>query len=363
MLMFADTGIDSSDAIARKEFNEGVFEEYLDKMAYTPFMGTNSEAIIHVNEDLSRKKGDAVTFNFEEALDGEGVEGDSTMEGNEEQLNYFGQQVVLNRFKNAVRTRGKLSDQRFAFEIMGRLRPALTRWLAQKGESKISDAYSAVASGLIYGDASAAQRNTWHDNNSDRVLYGASTANFVAGDHAASLANVDGTNDILSTGIISLAKRLAQRSNPKIRPIKIEGGEEWYLMFVDELASRDLKEGTAWQQAQREAQLRGRDNPIFTGMLGTWDGVILKEAPKTLNLAGVGAGSINVANNVLVGAQSILWAQGGEDGGQQVSMVEEKFDYGNKTGVQIASMYEVEKAFFNDKQHGVISVYTSAVAD
>ena len=62
--------------------------------------------------------------------------------------------------------------------------------------------------GLRYEDASAAQRNTWNADNSDRVLYGASTSNYNAA-HATALGNVDTTNDKFTAANLSLLKRVA----------------------------------------------------------------------------------------------------------------------------------------------------------
>ncbi len=103
-------------------------------------------------------------------------------------------------------------------------------------------------------------------------------------------------------------------------------------------------------------------------MAGIWDGVIIKETPKITLISGVGAASINVAINVLCGAQAVLFAQGGTPKGYIVDMVEEEFDFGDKQGVAIRSVYGIEKALFqtndtNPTQHGVVTVYSAAVAD
>ena len=135
-------------------------------------------------------------------------------------------------------------------------------------------------------------------------------------------------------------------------------------MFVHPYCARDLKNSDAWKQAQREAMPRGGSNPIFTGMIGMYDGVIVKESEKVLLLDGVGAGGIDVAANVLCGAQALVLGHGGYEDGSKVELVEEKFDYGKKPGFQISTIYGIEKPIFqNSKQHGVVTVYSAAVAD
>lgn len=360
----SDTSLSTSHAITAEQFLDKVFREYVDKLVLKPYMGMNSESVIHVNDVFGKYKGDAVTFNLASALSGAGVGNGGTMEGNEEALNFYGHRILLNEYRNAVKDDGSITRQRAPFELASEFSPALTTWLAQRMEQELFDALASIDN-VDYGSASEGQKDTWVAANSDRMLFGAATSNYSASDHSASLANIDSTTDILTTAQISLAKRLAQLSDPKIRPIKIANGEEYYVMFVHPLCARDLKNSDSWKNAQQYAMPRGSENPIFTGMLGMWDGVILKESNKCLLLDNVGNSNTDVAANYLCGAQALLLAQAGypENGGAQVVMTEKKFDYDVQMGVQIKAMWAHAKAVFNSKQHGVVTVYSAAVAD
>lgn len=358
-----DTSIATGHAVTQANFLNYCFREYTDKLVLRPYMGTSTESIIHTQDVFSRNKGDAVTFQLAAKLESEGVQSGGTMEGAEEGMNFYGQRITLDEYRNAVKDDGTLTRQRTPFELKKEFEPALTTWLAQKVEKQLFTAMSDI-DGVAYNDATAAQRNTWNPLNIDRILFGATTSNYNA-THATALLNIDATNDVLSTTQVSLAKRRAQLANPKIRPVKIEDGEEWYVMFVHNLCARDLKNSDAWQNAQRNARFRGDDNPIFTGMLGTWDGVILKESPKIQLISGVGASTIDVAINILCGAQALLFAQGDypEEGGARVVLTEKKFDYDTQIGMQIKSLHAYAKARFNSKQHGIVSVFSAAVDD
>ena len=362
----ADSTIATGDAVTAEQFMDSAFREYRDKLVTRPYMGLTSEFPIQVNQELAKAKGDAISFNLTGALTGAGVTGATTLEGAEEAQTYFAHRVVIDQKRNAVRIPW-MSEQRAPFALMQEAKPALTTWLAQKVEDDIFAALSTI-NGVAYGAASEGQKDQWVLDNTDRVLYGAAVANHVSGDSSTSLLTVDGTTDILNVAQISLAKRRAQLCNPKIRPIRIQNGEEFFVLFAHPLCIRDLKNTTEWQAAQRDAMPRGTDNPIFTGMAGIWDGVIIKETPKVLLLSGVGAAGIDVAMNSLCGAQALLFAQGGTPKGFVTDMVEEEFDYGDKTGVAIRSVYGIEKARFqtnatNPAQHGVVSVFSAAVAD
>lgn len=372
----ADVNIGTSHNITAEQFQDSAFREYRDKLVTKPYMGTSSEFPIQVNQDLTKKKGDAITFNLAGALSGAGVTGTSTLEGNEEAQNFYGQRVEVDQYRNAVRI-PYMGDIRAPFALMDEAKPGLTTWLAQKVEDQIFAALHSI-NGVAYGSATETQKDQWADDNLDRILYGASTANFdttggggsLGSDNSSSLSAVDGTTDILNVEQISLAKRMAQLANPKIRPIKIENGEEYYVLFAHNYCVRDLKNSDAWKNAQRDAAPRGYDNPLFTGMAGMYDGVIVKESPKVLLLPTAGSGgTTQVAMNSLCGAQAILMAQAATRGGFVVDMIEEEFDYGDKQGVSIRSVYGIEKAVFkttagsNPCQHGVVTVFSAAVSD
>lgn len=359
----ADTGLSTSHAVTEKQYSSDAFEQYLSILAASKYMGGDSNAIIHVKEDLVKGKGDALTFNLISSLTGSGVTGDSTLEGNEESLSVYGHQVTLQQYRNAVREEGQLSSKRYPFDIADKFKPALLNWKAQSDEDRIFEALSSK-NGTVYGAASETVRDAWTLANSDRVLFGATTGNNAASDHSACLSEVDSTTDVLNTAHLGLVKRIAKMANPKIRPIRLGNGSgtEVYVYFAHPYSTRDLKADSAWRDAQQHGMPRGLDNPIFTGAIGMYDGVIVVETDKILLLDNVGASSIDVAMNFLCGAQAVLWAQGGIDG-MQMKLTESVFDYENQLGCAVASMYGVAKAIFNSKDHGVVTSYVSGVAD
>lgn len=356
------TSISTGGTLASQQYMDKVFMEYVDKLVFGGFMGTTSDKPIFVIEDLAKGKGEAVTAPLAAQIDGAGVSGESTLEGSEEQMSLYGQKVTLTEYSNAIRDSGALTRKRAAFDLFDLFKPQLTTWLAQKTETLIMDAMADIA-GTAYASAGESARDTWLAANTDRVLFGAATSNNAANDHSACLAEVDSSSDMLQTTQISLAKRLAQLADPKIRPVKLENGLEFYVMFAHPYCVRDLKKETVFQNAQRDAMPRGMDNPLFTGAVGYWDGVLIVESDKVTIDSGVGASSIDVAKNVLCGAQAVLLAQGAYDGGMRVKMVEKEFDYDRQKGCAIMSMFKVAKGYFNSKDHGIVSVYSAAVAD
>jgi N4-gp56 family major capsid protein len=103
--------------------------------------------------------------------------------------------------------------------------------------------------------------------------------------------------------------------------------------------ANDLKNDATFAQARREADVRGKDNPIFTGALGIWDGVILHEHEYvpfldisvaghnfTAAASGTDYAAVDAFRAILCGQQAVAFAKAGSD---DEGWVEEMFDYKN----------------------------------
>lgn len=365
----AGTGISTSSGLTVKQWKDQAFVEYLSLLVLSKYMGADENAMIQVSEELVKGKGDKIVFSLISALSGQGIQGDSTLEGNEEELLAYDQSVTVDLFRNAVKLKGKMSEKRYPWSIWAKGKPALNNWKSQFDEDR---AFAKMGSidGVLYGSATESQKDTWLANNNDRVIFGAVTTNNASNDHSAALLNVDSTTDVLNTAHLSLCKRMAKMARPRIRPLKVPNGPstEVYVYFAHPYTVRSLKADSAFSNAQQNGMPRGLDNPLFTGAIGMWDGIVVVETDKVAVLDNVGNGSIDVAQNFLCGAQALLWAMGGVEG-DRLGFVEETFDYGNQKGVAIESIYEVEKARFAvgaggvTKDHGILTSYVACVAD
>jgi N4-gp56 family major capsid protein len=221
---------------------------------------------------------------------------------------------------------------------------------------------------ITYAAASAAQRNYWLVNNTDRVLFGASTANHVSGVMATSLTTLDTTADKMTGAILSMAKRRALMASPRIRPMRIDGDEEWFVAFMHPYVFRDFRNDPAVAQANRDAWTRGSDNPLFTGGDLLWDGVVVREIPEMSVIVDAGAGgTVDVAPTFLCGAQAvgIGWAQ-------KPKSTTNTRDYNYMHGVGIQEMRGIGKLRFGidattdttkPADAGVFSVFTTAEPD
>jgi N4-gp56 family major capsid protein len=347
-----------------QQWDDKFFAEYIRENRFKRYFGTDENSIIHLKEDLTKKKGETVTFALVNALSGAGVTGNETLEGNEEALDSRSFAATVAPLRHAVAV-SDWDEQKSAIDLRNAGRMQLKLWSMSKMRDGIISGLGSI-NGVAYASASEAQKDAWLVDNADRVLFGAAKSNNSSNDHSASLANIDSTNDKLTPSAVSLMKRIAQTASPMIRPIRLNEDEEWFIMFAASRAFRDLAANSTMQQANRDALQRGKDNPLFTGGSLIWDGVIIREIPEIAALSAVGASSIDVDPVYLCGAQAmgIAWAQ-------RTRTTTNVRDYDFLHGVGISEIRGIHKLRFGSgagdtddtKDHGVVTGFYSGVAD
>lgn len=359
-----------------KQWANDFFKEYVRDNRFKKYMGRNENAIIHIKEDLTKKKGDALTFQLVNKLSGTGVTGNGVLEGNEEAQASDGYQISVSYLRNAIQ-RTLEDEQATTIDFLNAARTSLKKWMMEKMRDHIITAMMSIdgkayLSAQTAGNtnytavASEAEKDAWLAANADRVLFGALKSNNQANDHSASLATLDNTDDKLSTTIGGLAKRMAQTATPAIGPTTVNDDQEWYVMFCNSNSFRDLKKDSVLTQANREARPRNvASNPIFTDGDETYNGIIYREIPEIPSVGLVGASSIAVGVNFLCGVQAV-----GVAFAKRATPIMNDTDYNFRKGVGIMEMRGVKKLQFEDPDnpgsdvdHGMVTVYTAAVDD
>ena len=369
-------------------FQTDVRKEYVREGRFGPYIGADENAIIQTNKNLKK-----VSIPLVGKLSGAGVNGSSTLTGNEEALSNYAATGQPTYWRNGVlidNEERELSE----FDLFSEARPSLMNWTMEKKRDQIIQAMGAIEAGGTYYNyggaegaygssaASAANMDTWNTNNGDRILYGAAKSNRTAGDHTASLATIDTTNDKLDADMVSLLKRMAKNAAPLIRPVMIKNDEPMFVFFVGSYAFRDLRADL--DSRQQNALPRNKDqNPIWTGGDLYYDGVIIKEVPEidSVFIDGDGTGSpfdgvwgANATGDGLndagdsssrVGVGFFCGAQAvGMHIGRMASFKRRKEDdYDHLSGVGVTMKHDIKKIFNNNKQHGMITSFHSAAAD
>jgi N4-gp56 family major capsid protein len=354
----------AATGLTPQQWDDKYFLEYIQKNRFAKYMGKSAGSMIQVKEDLTKKKGDALTFSLINRLTGNGVTGSAALEGAEEDMVSRSHALTVELYRNGVVV-PEIEEQKSAIGLRNAARPVLMDWSMEHTRDLILTALASI-NGVAYGSASEGQKDAWLADNADRVLFGAAKSNNSGNDHSASLLNIDTTADRLTPDALSLMKRMALSASPKIRPIRVDGDREYYVVFAGVNTFRDLKTNTTITQAQREVTLRNQNNRLFQGGDIEWDGMIIREIPEITGYTGVGASTSDVAPVYLCGAQAL-----GVGFAKRWGSKTETRDYGDKVGVAMRAIYGIEKLTFGSgagdtddlKQHGVVTGYFSDVAD
>ena len=353
-------------------WDDEFFRDYVRSSRFKRYMGTDEAAMIQLKEDLTKKRGDTVTFALVNELTGDGVTGNTTLKGNEERLNSRSHAIAVNVLRHAVAV-DDWDEQKSVIDLRNAARVQLREWAQKKLRDGILTALGQI-DGTAFESAGATARNTWWQNNSDRVLAGDLTSNH-AGAAAVFATDIGkiGVSAQASPAILSLLKRLAQAASPKIKPLYVkEMDQEWYVCFIGPRAWRDLTEDNPTTNvltlANREARVRGVDNPLFTGDSLVWDGMILREIPEIQPLATIsGSAGARIEPIYLCGAQAVglAWAQ-------RTKSTTDTDDYDFLHGVGVQEIRAIEKLRFGTaagqdtttpKDHGVATAFVAAAAD
>jgi hypothetical protein len=355
----ANTTTASANVVTR--YLSDFYREYIRGNLFAPYTGTGSNNPIVIKEGRQ-----TVSIPLISALSGGGVSGNATLDGNEEILANYAYTLTPTYKRNAVRMSAE-EREKPNIDLMRGAREALMDWGMEKVRDEIIKnglgSLQSAGTTVTVDDTTAAINTTadlWVVDNSDRVLYGAATGNLSAGDHSASLANVDTTNDKLTGDVVRLARKIARTADPLVRPIRTSNGVETYVMFVGTQGFIHLQEDL--ETLHSNAGMRGEGNPLFRPGDLIWDNVVIREVPEISTLlanstyyATAGNGSSKVEPAFLCGAQAVGYGLGQRPN----IVVDREKDYKFQPGVAVELKHEIDKLVYNSKDHGVVSVFVT----
>ena len=347
-------GVNAPEAV--KLWSRKLMREVLKETWASRFMGKDSNSVIQIKDETSKSAGDRVRTILRMQLTGDGVSGDSTLEGNEEALVTYTDDLLIDQLRHAVRSAGKMSEQRIPFSVREEARLGLQDWWADRLDTWFMN--------QIAGNSSV----------TDLKLTGHNSATAPSSDHWI-LANNHSTEASLTAtsaaqfdlSLIDKAALKARTLTPKIRPVRTGKAGQVYVMFITPEQHYDLRRNTntlQWGDIQKAAMQGGQisGNPIFTGALGMYNGVVLHEAYRLPIITSSGGSKIGRA--VLCGAQAACMAFGRETpGANRMSWVEELFDYQNQLGVSAGLIAGMKKTRFNSKDFATVTVSAAHSTD
>lgn len=351
----ATTNFGVNHPLARKLWSESLFRESLKRTWIGKFIGKSADSLIQLVPDTQKQAGDRIRVGLRMQLTGLGVAGDATLEGNEEALSFYSDDITINQLRHAVRSEGKASEQRVPYSMREEARDALADWWAARYDQAFFNQICGVSwetDTRLTGMQAAVAPNTAATaaDGIPRIIVG--------GNETAETSLQAATTHSITLRDLDKAVALAKNMSPMIRPIMV-GGEEYYVCFLHEYQIFQLRGQTnagQWVDIQKAAMQGGqiKDNPIFTGAVGIYNKVVIHEANRVPNVSPSVTNPQNYRRGVFCGAQAAVIAFGQGDGPNRFSWNEELFDYGNQLGVAAGTIFGVKKTRFNNTDFGTI---------
>jgi N4-gp56 family major capsid protein len=289
-------------------------------------------------------------------LTGNGVQGDNTLEGSEEALTVYRDAVVLNQIRHAVRSDGKMSEQRVPFSVREEARMGLKDWWSERLQVTLANQLT----------GNTGEVDTKFTGNNATVAPTATSRIFCGGGHntEASLSATDTHAINLSDldAAVTIAKTSIAGTRERIRPVSVDG-KKYYVVFLHPYAIRKLRAnaGTGnFLDIEKQILAGGKisDNPLMTRAAFVYGQCIVHEWSYLPVITGTpNSGSASAfRRGVLCGAQAAVLAVGQDSSPNKMSWNEELFDYKNQLGVSAGMIFGIKKTVFNSVDYGTIAL-------
>lgn len=348
-----DYGVNAPEAV--KLWSKALAREALKKAYVGDFIGQGQDSLITEKTETKKDAGDRVTVTLRMQLSGDGVTEGEPLEGNEESLATFTDNLYINELSHAVRSRSKISRQRVPWNVREEGKDALSDWFADRIDTSFFNQVCGYT----------AETRTKYTGLNTVTAPDASHIVRPAGMTTDQGTNAD-TTKVFTLSLIDKAVAKAKTISPMIRPFNIKGRKK-YVAFIHPYQVYNLRAdaGSQWATIQQAAIMGGdiTGNPIYTGALGEYNGVILHEATRVTNgvHSTTAAAQTSVRRAVLCGAQAAMIGFGKGQGFDQWEWVEDEFDYQREYGVSAQTVFGLKKSVYNSKDFSTIVMPTYAV--
>jgi len=326
------------------------------------FTGGNGAMIQKITELTKNEKGARAVLTLVADLEGDGVAGDRTLEGNEEAMKSYDQVIRIDQLRHANRHEGRMADQKSVVTFRENSRDVLAYWLADRMDQLAFLTLGGIA---------------YTQTNKGVARVGSDLANLeYAADRTAASTNREtrwnGTGSVLHDAVVGtnttasvaaadtpswkmLVEAKAYAVDNFIRPIRGEGGTEVYNVFMTPQSIAKLKLDADFLAAWRSAMPRSGKNPLFTGTEVIYvDGLAIYEYRHVYNTKNAPSGSkwgsgstVDGAQVLLCGAQALGYADIGDP-----YWVEKGYDYDNQQGISVGKICGLKKPVFHSQVTG-----------
>jgi N4-gp56 family major capsid protein len=359
----ATTNIPFGDVKAAKKWSAKLAVDQVKKSYFEKkFVGTDENSIIQRKTELETDAGDRISFDLSVQLRGETTEGDARLEGKEESLRFYTDEVIIDQTRKSVSAGGAMTRKRTVHNLRmtakNRLSDYWARFMDEMMFIYLSGARGVNADFLFAGNFTGRAGNGLQAPDASHQMYGGAATS------KGTITNSDKMTRIVVERAATKATMLQAQDpeNANMVPVSIDG-EERYVLLMSPYQEYDLRtaSGSDWLDVQKAAAAaEGRNNPIFKGSLGMINNVVLHSHRNAIRFDDYGTGNdLPAARALFLGRQAGVCAYG-TSGGMRFDWKEEVKDYGNEPTVASGTIMGFKKTRFNGKDFGVISLDTYA---
>jgi N4-gp56 family major capsid protein len=308
-----------------------VYEEAKAKFFWERFSGPEGSGMpFIVKTELLTEPGDTIHISQISNLTGSGVTGETRLRGNEEKLSLAEVQVLPDWYRHAVSDTVKASKQ-ITQDFRMKAQKALSYWMAKKMDTTAWTAARTTAS----------------------CGFEADTIAIVYGNDASSVDTIDSSDDF---GVAEIRKAAALLESNNIAKVSVPGmppGDGYYLCFIHPWQAYSLKADSEWISNHESAGERGATNPLFTGALGSIDGVIIHSTTQCTRSENANSPAVYTARAIMVGQEAmcrglnedIVWSEQIDD-----------YDFEHGIGIRAAWQDKILSA------NAIVHIVTAAIA-
>lgn len=338
----------------------------VDKASYwnDRFVGDGKNSVIQRLVDLEEDAGDTIKFDLAMRLRGGMTFGDNLVEGSEEQLTFYSDQVLIDQARKGASAGGKMSRKKTIHNLRTTAKEMTAEYVAEwldegyfvylSGDA----AFSAINQDGKFTKPFAGNAVTAPD--ADHILFGGAATS------KASLTAADKMSFAFLERV-SVKPTMMNAVNPdvvQLSPVSVDGGKR-FIVLMSPFQAHALRTETgdlSWSKVQQAlATSEGRASPICRGGLGMINDLVLHQHASVRRFGDYGAGSnVGAARALLLGRQAGVVAYGAAGNGTRMTWVEKLADADNLVNIYAGLIVGIKKTQFNGKDFGVVALDTAA---
>ena len=327
---------------------------------------SDTNAPIHVRNDLSQQAGDEITYTVYAQLTGQPVFGDDNLEGNAAKLDGYVDKVTINAIKKPVDVGGTMTRKRNPDDLRmiakDKGKDYMARFFDEACHMTLAGRRGINPEFILPTTVTSAVQGTqaFTDYDANHIVYGGAAVS------KGTLVSTDKFSLDAIDKAVTMAQTEGGGSDGKMRisPLSM-GGEDKFVLLMHPWQEHDLRIGAGnsrWVDIQKAATTNmGERSKIFKNSMGEYRGVVLRSHSKVIRSNDYGTGSnVNAARAVLMGRQALVVAFGDAGQGQRASWVEKLTDLDDsKPVITFGLVAGFKRPQFNSQDISSIAIDTA----